>query len=181
MQGLLVRRPPTRPRGPEDPDVQDHPPASATLLPMSGRVAAEQGSRDDALAVEEASLALVEMTLAALTSVPGMSVLQLRLLLVVDRHHPLNLSTLAGLLDLSLSSASRLVDRLVEADLLHREVAEHSRREVVLALTAQGRRAIGRLRRQRQLAIAPVLAEMRQGDRVALVSGLSAFATTADA
>jgi DNA-binding MarR family transcriptional regulator len=148
---------------------------------MSGRFAAEQGSRDEASAVEEASLALVEMTLAALTSVPGMSVLQLRLLLVVDRHPPLNLSTLAGQLDLSLSSASRLVDRLVEADLLHREVAEHSRREVVLALTAQGRRAIGRLRRQRQLAIALVLAEMRHGDRVALVSGLSAFATTADA
>jgi preprotein translocase subunit YajC len=50
-----------------------------------------------------------------------------------------------------------------------------------MTLAAQGRRAIGRLRRQRQLAIAPVLAEMRQGDRVAQVSGLSAFATTADA
>jgi DNA-binding MarR family transcriptional regulator len=134
----------------------------------------------EASVVEEASLALVEMTLAALASVPGLSVLQLRLLLVVDRHHPLNLSRLASLIDVSAPSASRLVDRLVEADLVEREVAEHSRREVALALTPRGRRTIGRLRQRRQAAIAPVLEQMDRVDRAALVEGLKAFSTISD-
>jgi DNA-binding MarR family transcriptional regulator len=134
----------------------------------------------EASVVEEASLALVEMTLAALASVPGLSVLQLRLLLVVDRHHPLNLSRLASLIDVSAPSASRLVDRLVEADLVAREVAEHSRREVALALTPRGRRTIGRLRQRRQAAIAPVLEQMDRVDRAALVEGLKAFSTISD-
>jgi DNA-binding MarR family transcriptional regulator len=127
-------------------------------------------------AVEHASLALVEMTLSALASSPRMSTLQLRLLLVVDRHSPLNLSALATRLDLSVPSASRLVDRLVEAKLVQRGVAKHSRREVALSLTPSGRRALSYLRRSRQQAIRRVLEVMSASDRQALLVGLRAFA-----
>jgi DNA-binding MarR family transcriptional regulator len=147
---------------------------------MPETVVSQQGSAAQAKTVEDASLALVEMTLAALATVPGLSILQLRTLLVVDRHPPLNLSRLAALLDVSVPSASRLVDRLVEADLVDRGVAEHSRREIVLSLTAQGRRVLGQLRRSRQRAIGRVLESMSSHDRAALVAGLTAFSTAAN-
>ena len=137
-------------------------------------------SAEDAALVEEASLALVEMTLAAIASGTGPSTLQLRLLVVLDRHAPLNLGTLAEHLEVSMPSASRLVDRMVEAGLVRREAAAHSRREVSLAVTAQGRRAVGSLRRSRRRAIAGVLDRMTAEDRRALVAGLAAFARAAD-
>jgi DNA-binding MarR family transcriptional regulator len=120
------------------------------------------------------------MTLAALAAADGVSSLQLRVLLAIDRHGPLNLSTLAARLDLSVPSASRLVDRLVEAGYVTRAVAEHSRREVALAVATKGRRALGQLRRSRSRAIGEVLAQMSPSQRAALVTGLTAFSAAAD-
>jgi DNA-binding MarR family transcriptional regulator len=135
--------------------------------------------RTEAAAVEEASLPLVEMTLAGLAATRGVSTLQLRVLVVVDRHAPLNLSALATRLELSIPSASRLVDRLVDAGLVTRETAAHSRREVALTLTTKGRRALTRLRRSREHAIRQVLDRMTPSDRAALAAGLAAFAQAA--
>lgn len=134
---------------------------------------------DQAVAVEDASLALVEMTLAGLAAAKGVSVLQLRVLLVADRHAPLNLSSLAERLDVSPPSASRLVDRMVEAGLVSRAVSPHSRREISVTLTTRGRRALVQLRRSRQQAIDRVLAAMSPADRAALVAGITAFAAAA--
>ena len=154
----------------------------ANLSPMSRRSARELSAAASAgaAAVEDASLALVEMTLSGLANAKGVSTLQLRTMLVVDRHSPLNLSTLAEHLDLSVPSASRLVDRMVEAGLVQRSTAEHSRREVALGLTLRGRRALDGLRRDRREAIAAVLKLMAARDRDALVAGLAAFASAAD-
>jgi DNA-binding MarR family transcriptional regulator len=135
---------------------------------------------DAAAVVEEASLALVEMTFSAVASARGLSTLQLRMLLVVDRHAPLNLSALADRLDLSVPSASRLAERLVESGLVQRGPARHSRREVTLGLTAKGRRALARLRSSRQKAIAEVLDRMPSAEVAGLVSGLTAFAAAAE-
>jgi DNA-binding MarR family transcriptional regulator len=146
---------------------------------MTATVAPSQPS-DDAAAVEEASLALLEMTMTALAGARGVSPLQMRLLLVVDRYAPLNLSALAAHLDTSVPSASRLVDRLVEAGLVARGPAAHSRREVALTLTARGKRSLSRLRQVRERGIADVMARMSVDDRTALVSGLTAFAVAAD-
>lgn len=152
-------------------------------LGMAGVAAEQQASTaaGQAAAVEESSLALVEMTVAALATSGQLSVLQLRVLLVVDRHGPLNLSALASALELSVPSASRLIDRLVTAGLVRRGVAAHSRREVQLVVTPKGRRALGELRVRRQRAIAAVLERMSPGERADLVSGLEAFARVAEA
>lgn len=144
------------------------------------RAAARAGPVVDAAAVEESSLSLVEMTLSALAGTRDVSLLQLRALLVVDRHAPLNLSTLAARLDLSVPSASRIVERLVDAGLVERGAAAHSRREVALAVTSRGRQVLSRLRRARREAIADVLTRMTVADRVALVGGLTAFGAATD-
>jgi DNA-binding MarR family transcriptional regulator len=120
------------------------------------------------------------MTLAAIASAGDLSTLQLRLLVVLDRHAPLNLGTLAEHLEVSTPSASRLVDRMVEAGLVRRQAAAHSRREVSLAVTARGRRALSSLRRVRRRAIGRILDRMAAADRAALVTGLDAFARAAD-
>jgi DNA-binding MarR family transcriptional regulator len=150
-----------------------------TPLRARHRSSAATGGKDEASVVEEASLALVEMTLAALASSTGPSMLQLRLLVVLDRHAPLNLGALAEHLELSTPSASRLVDRMVETGLVRRRAAAHSRREVSLAVTAEGRRALGSLRRARRRAIGSVMDRMDAPDRAALVTGLDAFARAA--
>lgn len=150
-------------------------------LGMAGAAAEQSTAAGEAAAVEESSLALVEMTVAALSASSQLSVLQLRVLLVVDRHGPLNLSALASSLELSVPSASRLIDRLVTAGLVRRGVAAHSRREVQLVVTPKGRRALGELRARRQRAIAAVLDGMSAQERADLVSGLEAFARAAEA
>lgn len=145
-----------------------------------GATAADRETADQAATVEDSSLALVEMTLAGLAAASGVSVLQLRVLLVADRHAPLNLSALAERLDVSAPSASRLVDRMVEAGLISRAVSPRSRRELSLTLTTRGRRALAQLRRTRRQAIDRVLSAMSPADRAALVAGMSAFAEAAD-
>jgi DNA-binding MarR family transcriptional regulator len=148
-------------------------------MPESVRTRPVAGLAEASGTVEEASLALVEMTLAALSAVEGISSLQLRMLLLVDRHPHSNLSSVATRMEMSVPSASRLVDRLVEAGLLDRRDAPHSRREVALSLTARGNRALADLRRARRQAIGTVLESMSDDERRALVAGLTAFATVA--
>lgn len=148
-------------------------------MPDSVRTRPGAGLSEQAGTVEEASLALVEMTLAALAAVEGISSLQLRMLLLVDRHPHSNLSSVAARMEMSVPSASRLVDRLVEAGLLDRRDAPHSRREVALSLTARGTRALADLRRSRRQAITAVLDTMSDEQRRALVGGLTAFASAA--
>lgn len=148
-------------------------------MPESVRTRPTAGLADQAGTVEEASLALVEMTLAALAGVEGISSLQLRMLLLVDRHPHSNLSSVATRMEMSVPSASRLVDRLVEAGLLDRRDAPHSRREVALSLTATGNRALADLRRSRRQSIGGVLEAMTDEQRRALVAGLTAFAAAA--
>jgi DNA-binding MarR family transcriptional regulator len=137
------------------------------------------GAVGDVLAarIETASLALVELTLAAAAGDPSVSTLQLRLLFVLDQPDPTNLAGLAEKLDLSAPSASRLVDRLVDGGLVARRPAAHSRREVAVRLTAKGRRTLTKIRRGRQARIESVLERMSAAERSALERGLAAFSS----
>jgi DNA-binding MarR family transcriptional regulator len=136
-------------------------------------------SPTDAAAVENASLALVELTLTAMSALPQMSVLQARALLSIARHGPLRLGEVAGRLELSAPSASRLVARLVDDGLVLRNTSAHDRRQVQLVVSAKGRRLLNRLRKYRQRDIDRVLDVMRPDDRAALIQGLTAFAEAA--
>ncbi|TDU83342.1 DNA-binding MarR family transcriptional regulator [Kribbella voronezhensis] len=134
----------------------------------------------DAAAVEEASLALVELTLRALSASGQLSVLQVRVLLVIQQHGPLKLGDVARLLDMSLPSASRLVTRLADDGLLLRSTPSHDRRQVQLVVSAKGRKLLNRLRANRLRGITDVLAAMPPADRTALIRGMASFAKAAD-
>ncbi|RJQ82360.1 MarR family transcriptional regulator [Pseudonocardiaceae bacterium YIM PH 21723] len=76
----------------------------------------------------------------------GVTPSQAEVLRVLQDHGPLPLNGLGELLVCeSGGSPSRLVARLAEVGLLHREVAEHDRRHVELSLTADGRRLADRI------------------------------------
>lgn len=124
---------------------------------------------------------MVELTLGALATATDLSVLQARVLLTVDRHAPGTLAELGALMEMSAPATSRVVSRLVGAGLMERREATRDRREVVVALTDQGRDALRRLSEARTAALVSPLQSMDLEDRQALSRGLSAFAAVLEA
>ncbi|MET7865637.1 MarR family winged helix-turn-helix transcriptional regulator [Micromonospora taraxaci] len=100
---------------------------------------------------------------------------QLRAVMVVEQADGINLRRLATQLDMLLSSASRLCDRLVAAGMLEREPGRFDRREISLHLTPEARRLLAELRADRQAQLAAVLAGMTPESRDALLSGMREF------
>lgn len=104
---------------------------------------------------------------------------QLRVLTVLDRSGPMNLSSLAKQLGAIPSSASRLCDRLVMTGLVERQVSPDSRREVILSLSGQGRRRLAGFAATRRADLAAVLELMTVSARAALRTGLEEFGDAA--
>ncbi|MFF5181496.1 MarR family winged helix-turn-helix transcriptional regulator [Micromonospora sp. NPDC000316] len=104
-----------------------------------------------------------------------LSGVQLRAVMVVEHHDGINLRRLSNRLDMLLSSASRLCDRLVAAGMLEREPGRFDRREISLHLTPEARRLLAELRADRQARLAAVLAGMSPAGRTALLRGIRDF------
>ena len=79
------------------------------------------------------------------------------------------------------SSASRLVDQLVTRGLLDRSEDPEDRRQVVLALTAEGRRAVGLIQRFHAERIEHALGALPRAERFELVRLLGKFASGIEA
>jgi DNA-binding MarR family transcriptional regulator len=127
-------------------------------------------------AVEAAAEALVLVFGRAAEGLhPRVSASQLRALLVVERHHEVNLHRLAGALGAIPSSTSRLCDRLQAAGLLDRSISRSDRRAVVLSLTGDGRRLLAAMRAERRADLARVLGAMTDQARAELLAGLHEF------
>ena len=101
---------------------------------------------------------------------------QMRALLIIESAGSLNLSRLAGALGASASAASRLVDRMQLAELLTRDRAAASRREIVLVPTESGRRLAEWVRGRRRAALGEVMQAMTPDGRAALMRGLRELA-----
>ncbi|MFG1870716.1 MarR family winged helix-turn-helix transcriptional regulator [Micromonospora arborensis] len=129
-----------------------------------------------AAALDEAAAALLGIWESAREGTANrVSGAQLRAVMVVEQHDGINLRRLATRLDMLLSSASRLCDRLVAAGMLEREPGRFDRREISLHLTPEARRLLAELRADRQAQLAAVLAGMSPGGRDALLTGMREF------
>jgi DNA-binding MarR family transcriptional regulator len=111
---------------------------------------------------------------------PRLSWPQLSALLVVERAEGINLRGLAGELNMLLSSASRLCDRLVASGMVERVPGRVDRREIALYLTPSSRKLLDELRRSRRQMLAAVLQRMSSPGRAALIRGLTEFAAAAN-
>lgn len=143
---------------------------------MGGHHGPDGPDASTAAAVDAAAEALLRVWEAARERASGqLSGSQLRALLVVERSAGINLRRLATTLNMLLSSASRLCDRLVAAGMLEREPGRTDRREISLHLTPEGRRFMEELRRDRRERLAGVLGRMSGAGRQALLRGLTEF------
>ena len=102
---------------------------------------------------------------------------QFRTLVILSTRGPVNLATLAGLLDVQPSAAGRMVDRLVTAGLIDRLPHPTSRRELLAALTDRGREVVRQVTAQRRGEIARIVERMPSTARHGLVRALTAFTT----
>ncbi|GAB3489656.1 MarR family winged helix-turn-helix transcriptional regulator [Flexivirga lutea] len=100
---------------------------------------------------------------------------QLRVLGVVARYGPMNLTRLSQEMGSIPSSASRLCDRLEAAGLLVRQVSPNNKREVVLTVSEEGHRRLNALAQTRAGDFARVLDGMSPQSRAALRQGLAEF------
>ena len=92
------------------------------------------------VAVSARSLAAVEETI----TLP-----QFRMLVLLDSRGAMKLTTIADLLDVNPSTATRMVDRLVTTEMVARQQNPATRREVVIELTPEGRRVVRGVTRRR--------------------------------
>ncbi|KAB1942169.1 winged helix-turn-helix transcriptional regulator [Micromonospora sp. ALFpr18c] len=133
-----------------------------------------------AAALDAAAAALLSVWESAREETTNrLSGVQLRAVMVVEQYDAINLRRLATRLDMLLSSASRLCDRLVAAGMLEREPGRFDRREIALHLTPEARRLLAELRADRQARLTAVLTGMSPAGRDALLRGMREFDETA--
>ncbi|GGJ96863.1 hypothetical protein GCM10010123_28560 [Pilimelia anulata] len=127
-------------------------------MPPVGRRTPRAGPDADSLdALADVVMACTDRAREA--TAPRLSHLQLQALTAIDRHGELNLGSLSELLFTVMSSTSRLCDRLEATGLIERHPREENRREIVLSVSADGRRLLDRLREHRRVALASALAD----------------------
>lgn len=125
-----------------------------------------------------ASRLLVAISARSIASIDEtLTIAQFRTLVILSNEGPVNLATLAGLLDVQPSTIGRMADRLVTAGLIDRHTHPNSRRELVVDLTPQGRRIVREVTAQRRDEIARVVEQMPSRERQGLVRALTAFTT----
>lgn len=129
-------------------------------------------------AVLTASRLLIAVSARSIAAVNDtITVPQFRMLVMLDSRGPLKLTTLAEHLAVNPSTATRMADRLVTAELIGRKPNPLSRREVILELTPTGRRVVREVTNRRRAEIRKIVMRMPPAARRGLVDALSAFST----
>ena len=107
-----------------------------------------------------------------------LSVVQLRALTVLRDAGAANLNQLAGGMGVAVSTASRLADRLVAADLVDRQPSARSRREVALRVTPRGADLLERYDGLRLVELRDLLDDLPPDRREGVVDALAELAAT---
>lgn len=140
------------------------------------------GLAELAAEVEAAARTLLTLSARASLDLPGsVSLIQVRALAAVEEAGSCSLGTLANALLISVSSASRLVDRVTELGLLDRQQSKTSRRELDLRVTPRGKRLLRRHEAARRAVFAETLVDVPIADAKALLRGLRAVQRQLDA
>lgn len=131
-------------------------------------------------AVLTASRALVAVSARSLAELDeSVTLVQFRTLVVLESRPGTNLNGLAEELGVNSSTAMRMIDRLLTAELVTRRDNPANRREVLLDLTPAGRRVVDRVTRRRRAEIARIVTAMAPRSRAQLVTALHTFAEAA--
>ncbi|GAA3177108.1 MarR family transcriptional regulator [Blastococcus jejuensis] len=116
---------------------------------------------------------------AAADRLGGISVVQLRALTVLRALGTATLGELAQGMAVTLSTTSRLVDRLVAAGLVVREPAPGNRRALALRVAPDGQQALDRYDGDRLEALRETLDRLPEAARAGVLSAFAAFTDAA--
>ncbi len=130
-------------------------------------------------AVLGSSRALVALSARSIAGANGVTLPQYRMLVVLS-DGPSNLSGLAAALDVAPSTAVRMVDRLVTAELVERSVPPENRRETRLTLSRGGRGVVRRVTARRRRDLRTVVEQVPPERRADLADAMAAFAEAAE-
>lgn len=130
-------------------------------------------------AVLGSSRALVALSARSIAGANGVTLPQYRMLVVLF-DGPSNLSGLAAALDVAPSTALRMVDRLVAAELVERSVPPENRRETRLTLSRGGRGVVRRVTARRRRDLRTVVEQVPPARRADLADAMAAFAEAAE-
>jgi DNA-binding MarR family transcriptional regulator len=132
---------------------------------------------------DEALLAVARLALdasvRAASDLGGISPVQLRALTALRQKGALNLVRLADEIGITVSTASRLVDRLVAVDWVHRASSARNRREISLTLTTSGKRLLRQFDDRRLAILTTWLERLPPDRREAVVEAFAQFADLA--
>lgn len=104
---------------------------------------------------------------------------QFRTLVVLDVNGEISLLRLAEILDVTSSTAVRMIDRLLAAGLATRRDNPANRRQVLLGLTPEGHGVVRRVTAKRRREISRIVAKVPPGQRTDLIIALHQFAIAA--
>jgi DNA-binding MarR family transcriptional regulator len=137
---------------------------------------AESDAEAMVTALLTASRLLVAVSARSLAAVEeALTLPQFRMLVVLHTRGSLNLSLLAAELDVQPSTALRMIDRLVAADMVERGTLANDRRTSVISLTGKGRRTVAETTERRRAEIARIVEAMPATHRRGLIKALHAF------
>ena len=143
-------------------------------------VSTDERAADDLVnAILLSSRALVAISARSIASVGSVTLPQFRMLVVLEAGAT-NLNGLASALDVAPSTATRMVDRLVDAGLVQRSVPAADRRGVALTLTAAGRRTVRAVTERRRRDLRRVVDQIPRNRRAAVAQAMIDFANAAE-
>lgn len=132
---------------------------------------------------DEALLAVarlvMDVSVRAADEVGALSPVQLRALTALRTSSGANLATLAETMGITVSTASRLVDRLVAAEWVHRQPSPQTRREVSLTLTDAGKKLLRRYDDRRLKELRRHLALLPAERRATVIDAFAELASAA--
>jgi DNA-binding MarR family transcriptional regulator len=136
---------------------------------------------DVTAAVMDASRVFVAISARALADMDsGLTLVQLRTLVVLREGGPVKLATLAAALGVNPSTAMRTVDKLESVELVDRHVNPGNRREVVLSATAEGRHLVDQVMARRHVEIGALVRRLPDDQLASMVRALRALTEAAD-
>jgi DNA-binding MarR family transcriptional regulator len=149
-------------------------------MPRSSTSATQVETTGDVDAVMAASRALVAVASRSLAPTEDVvSLSQWRALVVVAGEPGISLNQLAEGLGVHASTATRVCDRLIAADLLIREPHPRDRRYLALSLTRKGQRLHDKVMATRAREISAILDRLAPSSRRRVAAAFSDFADAA--
>ena len=100
---------------------------------------------------------------------------QFRALMIIKHHKGTSLSTVAKLLGSSISSASKLIDGLVQRSFTTRQTCTDDRRRMTLALTEAGEEMLQSIHLEQLSYLAERLAPLPRGDCETIVKAMESL------